>query len=421
MAGFRTALRRVRVAVEPNGSAAIDRTGAMSISDFVDLRVNTAEWAPTEEVLEDEAVVQRLHQRRQVHRGFRGGTLNLSGYIVPIATELASAVVPAPDALSKVLSTLLGEGLVVDGGDVVQAAPSPTSTVFTVGDGSLFERGTWIGVETSSSSERFEPALVANVSGDEITLAWALSFAPVTAAKVVNFESYVPTQGLPSATKSLQLLGEGEGRDHSIYLAMGCQGPLSIEWTLGQLPTWSAQLSAMTFLRDAEMAASPGIGSADLAVATMPGGTPVPATTGAVILSPISGTLRTLPDISECTWSLGVTWQAETSYNGVQGKAQQVMVRGERATCSMLVRAVDESWITAWEAGTKYRVASYAGNRGAGMIAMAFGTAELVAMPVLESPNGIDYWRLMWGALENEDAGTQDTDASRAPFVIGRG
>ena len=409
------------MSVEPNGFAAIDRTGAMTISDFGDLRVNTAEWAPTEEVIEDEAVVQRLHQRRQVRKGFRGGSLNLSGYIVPLLAELNSGATPAEDTFSKTLSTLLGEGIDSAAGDAVEAAPSPTTTTFTVADGTRFSPGTWIAVETTASSERFEPVLIKSISTNAITLAWALSFTPVSTAKVLNFESYFPTQGLPSATKSLQILGEGEGRDHSIYVAMGCQGPLSIEWTLGQIPTWSAQLTAMTYLLDSELEASPAISAADLASATMPGGTPVPITSGAVILSPISGTLRTLPDISECTWSLGVSWQPEASYNGVEGKAQMVMVRGERNTCSMLVRASDESWLTAWNAGTKHRVAAYAGNTGAGMVAMAFGTAELVQRPVLESPNGIDYWRLVWGALENEDVSPATSDAARAPFVIGRG
>jgi hypothetical protein len=409
------------VAVELNGLAAIDLTGPMNIGDFADLRVNTAEWAPTEEVLEDEAVVQRLHQRRQVKKGFRGGTLNLGGYLVPLAAELNSSATPTADSLSKTLSTLLGEGLVSAAGDAVQAAPSPTASTFTVADGSRFTPGAWIAVETSATSERFEPVLVKGVSTNAITLAWELSFTPVTNAKVLNFESYGPTQGLPSATKSLQVLGEGEGRDHSIYLAMGCQGPLSIEWTLGQLPTWSAQLAAMTFLTDTELAASPAISDAALAVGITPGGTPVPVTDGAIILSPISGALRTLPDIAECTWSLGVTWQAEPSYNGVEGKAQMVMVRGERNTCSMLVRAVDESWLSAWNAGTKYRIAAYAGNTGGGMVAMAFGTAELVQRPVLESPNGIDYWRLVWGALENQDVNSTTDEISVAPFVIGRG
>lgn len=419
MAGFRTALRRVRVYIEPNGSAAIDHTG--TIGDFADLRVNTAEWAPTEETLEDEAVVQRLHQRRQVKKGFRGGSLNMSGYLVPLAAELNSSATPDSDSLGDVLSTMLGEGLVSAAGDTVQAAPSPTTTTFTVSDGTRFTPGTWIAVETTATSERFEPVLVKGVSTNAITLAWALSFTPVSTAKVLNFESYGLTQGLPSATKSIQVLGEGEGRDHSIYLAMGCQGPLSIDWTLGQLPTWSAQLTAMSYLLDSEMAASPAISAASLAVGIMPGGAPVPVTDGAVILSPTSGTLRTLPDIAECTWSLGVSWQAEPSYNGVEGKAQMVMVRGERNTCSMLVRASDESWLTAWSAGTKYRVAAYAGNTGAGMIAMAFGTAELVQRPVLESPNGIDYWRLVWGALENSDVDSTSDEISVAPFVIGRG
>jgi hypothetical protein len=417
MAGFRSVLRRARVIIEANGSAGVESAESMSIFD--DLRFTSAVATGAEESLPDESAVQSLHQRRQVQQGLRSGTCEISGILVPPATVANSTYVSAPDALTDVLRCTLGmstsDALIA--GSAVVASPSPTSTTFSVtpAQGGRLLAGQWCAVETGAGTNLYEPVLIKTRSTDAITLCWALSFTPATAAKVLNFEQFYLTQGLPSATESLQLYVQGEDT-YAAHLMLGCQGPLSLDWTNGQLPTWSLSLSAMSFLTESEMANPDGT----LSQATMPGGTPIPVN-GAVILSPISGTLRTLPICPEIKWALGSAWQSEPSYNGVEGKAQMVMVRGDQATCSMLVRAADRSWDAIWEAGTKYRIAQYAGNTGAGMLAMAFPTAELIARPVLESPNGIDYWRLTWGALMNEDSGGAVTDAGRAPFIFGRG
>lgn len=415
MAGFRTALKSVSVYEEPNGSAAVENTSVAS--NFAPVRFTSATATGAEEALPDETAVQSLHQRRQVRKGFRSGTIEISGQIVPLATGLTSGAAPSPDALSTILDTTLGGGASAAAGSAVASSPSPSTTGFTVtaGHGSRFTRGTWVAVETSAGSNVYEANIVKGVSTDALTFSWAFSFTPASTAKVINSESFVLTQGLPSTTKSLQFYVRGEN-SLSNHLMLGCQGPLQVEWALGQFPTWSLSASAMSFLTESEMVDAQGA----VASVSMPGGSPVPVTTGAVILSPISGTLRTRPIVSEIKWSLGSTWQAEPSYNGIQGKAQQVMVRGEQATCSMLVRAEDRAWDAVWTAGTKYRIAQHAGNTAGGMVAIAFGTAELIARPVLESPNGIDYWRLTWGALMNEDAGAQTIESARSPFVIGR-
>lgn len=415
MAG-RTPLKRVRVSVEPNGSYALDRTG--TIGNFYDVRFNSASLQKPRQVLPDESTVQRLRKRRQVFKGFKSATLDLSGYLTPLAVELASGATPVQDGVSYMLESMLGVGRSADQGDAVAASPSPTTTVFTVTDGTSFAAGQLVLVETTASSEVYELNKIKAISTNALTFCWAFSFTPASTAKVLNMENFYPTQFLPSVTTSLQFLIEGEDRD-SIWAALGCQAPLALEWPLGGMPTWSGSFMGATWIHDDELGTPQG-GSALAAATTTNWGTPVPVTSGSVVLSAISGTARTLPTVAEVALNLGLSWTPYDSYNGVEGKAAMVGVRGEQATCTMLVLSDSEEWEDAFANGTKYRIAQQAGNLGAGSVAWCMPTVELIAEPVIEDRNGIEWRRLTFGALENEDV-TGSTDLALADFVIGRG
>ena len=259
---------------------------------------------------------------------------------------------------------------------------------------------------------------MASVSTDAITFAWAFSFTPVSTARVLNSDMVFPGTVAPDAATSLQFLVEGEDRD-LIWLARGCQGPLSLEWQLGALPMWSSQFQAATWTHDDDIATPQG-GSA-LAVATMPGGTPVPVTAGNLVLAPTGGTTRVTPTVAEVAVNLGLSWQAVDSYNGPEGIAQYALTRGERATCSMLILADDESWSDIYAAGTTYRMACQAGVSGGGLLGLEMPMMELISEPTLEDRNGLSWWRLQWGALEDTTSTDQATDIRRAIWRLARG
>lgn len=407
----RTPLQRVRVGVEPAGSFAVDLTD--TIGDLTDLRFNSAVLSRTTTVLQDEAVVQALHQRRVIHRGFKGATLDISGDLVPLSAAYDADATPAQDLLSKVLESMCATTATRAAGSTVEASPSPTTTGFSVaaGHGSRVESFRPVLVETTATSERYELNAIADggVSTDALTFASAFSFTPASGAKVLNCELITPGTLAVASQTSLQFLVEGEDRD-MIWLALGAQGPLAIEWPLGGHVRWSSQFMAANWLHDDEISTPQGGGA--LAVATLTGGTPVVANAGSIVLAPTGATTRVTPTIAELTMNLGMSWQPVDSFNGTQGKAQMAFVRGEQPTVSCLVLADDEGYVDAFAAGTTYRLLAQAGNTGAGTVGMYWPTLELIAEPTIEDRNGLAWWRLQFGAVVSS--------ASVSPWYLAR-
>lgn len=412
----RTPLQRVRVGLEANGVYAIDLTD--TIGDLTDVRFSSATLVRSDEVLQSGAVVQRMHQRRAIRHGFKRATIDMSGDLVPLAAELSSGATPGTDSLATMLGAMLGGRAGSNAGSAIAGSGASTTVLpVTGGHGTRFPAGQLIVVETTASSERFELARVASVSTDNVTLAWALSFTPADTAKVLNSDMVFFGDVLPSAATYLQFLVEGEDRD-DIYLAMGAQGALALEWPLGGLPMWSSQFQASKWMHDDELTTPQG--GAALAIATLPGGSPVPITAGSIVLAPSGGTTRVLPTIAEIAFTLGVSWQPVDSYNGVEGRAQMAFVRGEQPQCTMLVLADNESWSDVYAAGTTYRIACQAGNLGAGTVAIEYPLVELIAEPTKEDKNGLSYWRLTWGAFEDSTSTDQTTEVRRSPVRIAR-
>lgn len=404
----RFALQRVRVSVEPAGSFGVDRTG--TIANFADLRFNIATLAPNTTIVNDEAVRQRLHQHRIKQHGFRRGTLDISGDLVPLGTAYAPGSTPAQDTLSKVLESMLACTAIRGAGGTVQASPSPTTTGFSValGEGAEFTQGTMILVETASSSGLYELTAIDTISTDAITLDVALSFTPAAGCKVLNAETvYLGTAAVGSQT-SLQFLVERENRG-DIFALMGCQGPLSIEWPLGGRPRWSAQLQGAERVHDDELGTPQG-GSA-LAAATLTGGTPVLCTAGGIVLTPYSGTTRTLPTIAEIAFNIGAAWTMVDSYNGVEGWAQPVFTPGEQPTVNTTVLASAEEWFDAFHARTQYKLLAQAGNTPAGAVGIFCPQLELIAEPVEIDRGGVTHTQLVFGAVGDGDV---------SPFSIAR-
>lgn len=392
----RTALRRVRVSVEPAGSFGQDRTG--TIGNFTDLRFNSATLAKAQAVVADEAMVQRLHHRRPGHHGFKSATIDVAGDLVPLGTAYAPGSTPTQDTLSKVLESMLATTAQRGDGGTVQASPSPTTTNFSLdtGEGAEFAEGQLIAVETAAGSNVYALSFIESKSTDAITLGIALPAAPASGCKVLNCERVGLGDAAVNAQTSLQFLVEGENRG-DIFLALGAQGPLAIEWPLGGLVRWSSQYQVASWLHDDEMATPQG--GSPIAAATLTGGTPVVCAAGGVVLSAEGGTVRTLPTVAEIAMTLGASWQPVDSLNGgdTGGKAQWAFVRGEQPTVTMLVLASAEEYLDAFAARTQYRILTQAGNRAAGMVATLWRDMELIAVPTEEDRGGLQWTRLSFG------------------------
>jgi hypothetical protein len=414
----RSVLKRVRVGIEPNPAAyGVDLTD--TIADLFDLRVSLFEMTPDETAIQDNTLVQRIHQARPNQWGFSPVSGSIEAPLCSTDEILTSGVTATKDSTSKVLEAILG-GYRTGEGSTVEAAPSPTATGFTVatGDGAEFIPGTIIGVETSAGSDRYVVAKVKTRSTDALTLATALPFTPASGAKVINAQLLYMAQIAPASSTSLQFLEEGEDRS-IIRLALGCYATsFGLTWPLGESAMWSASFTGADWLEDSELGTSQG--GAALAVATYDGSNQIPVVNGSVVLTPISGTTRNTPTISDIQVNPGVAWQSSPSYNGVGGIAQAVQVQGERKTITMLVDYDDTSWSTVRANGTKYQMIAQAGTVGGSILVLEVGTMVLDAEPKRETVNGSDRWRLVWAVLEDENCDDGGTDLERAPIRVGR-
>jgi hypothetical protein len=411
----RHALGRLRVYVEPAGSYAVDHAG--TIGDFADLRFTQAELVPGVAVLPDESVVQRVHQRRLAQFGFKNVAVNFAAPLCSTGVAYDSAASPAKDSTSKVIEALIG-GYAAAAGSAVASGASATGVSVTAAQGARFPAGYLAAIESGSGTGRIGSIVkIKTRSTDALVFASAAHGTPAVGAKVYNAQQLYPASILPSVATSLQMIREGEDRD-LIWNAMGLQGALTLEWPIGGFATYGAQLAGAKWLHDDDIGTPQG--GAALAVQTLDGSSPIPITDGSIVLSPISGTLRTLPTIMEMTITTGYTWQPVPSYNGVEGTAQMALVRGAQPVVSMLVLADDESWTDVREAKTKYRMVAQAGNVPGSTLGLEVGTMHLIAEPTMEERNGLTCWRLTWGVLEDEDCGTASTDQERAFLRIGR-
>jgi hypothetical protein len=413
MAG-RSALKRLRVYVEPNGSYSVDGSG--TIANFGDLRFDSCNLTRTVDVLPDNTVQQRIHKRMLQQFGFKRWTMDFSGALVSTNEALTNGVTATKDTLSKVLEAMVG-GYNAGQGSIAASGISATGLTVDAGDGAQFIPGTIMGVETSTA-DRYTPAKIKTRSTDAVTFATSVGFSAASNAKLLNSQLIYPAAVLPSAATSLQFLYECEDRDN-IWLAMGGQGTLGISWPLGGEAMWSCQFSGGKWLHDDDIA-TPLTTSSTLTAATFTGSAPIPVVAGSAVLTPISGTTRTLPTIDEIQLNTGISWQIVPSHNGVEGIAQMSFVRGEQPTLTMKVRGDDETWTDVRNDQTKYQFIAQAGNIAGRMLVLECGTMQLIAEPVMEEKNGEDWWSLTWGLLEDENCDDAGSDLERAPWRLAR-
>lgn len=414
----RTGLQRVRAYVEPNGSYGIDGTGTMA--SFFDLRFNKAALERGVEALPDMSVVQRMHQRRLTKFGFQRPALDLEGPLVSTGQELNASTTATKDALSKVFEAMVGGyvcGNSSTSGSAVASGGTTTGATVTTSHGGRFHPGTLVGVETGSGTGLFNVVRIATVSSDALTWTPALPASAATGAKVIQAQQIYPNDLNPSVATWLQFLLEGEDRD-DIWLARGMQGPLSIAWALGQNAMWSSKLAGAAWSHDDDIATPQG--GAALALATLDGSGPIPIKSGSAVLSPASGTLRTLPIVDDIELNIAGNWQPVPSHNGVEGIAEMAFTRAEQPTVSLAVRLEDEGWTDIRIAETYYRLLLQAGNVGGRMLAFEAPKMQLIGEPEDIEKNGLRWQKLTFALHEDDGSTDQTTALRRAPWRLGR-
>ena len=136
--------------------------------------------------------------------------------------------------------------------DTVQASPAPTTTTFSVADGSKYAEGQTIAVLIGSS---YEAARIKTISSNAITLHSHLSAAPAATATVYAGFTIFPTQQPQISSLSMQVQGEDTDGTHfyaTRILGMQPSG-LKLAWTAKDFLTASLDFMVADFNRDTEI------------------------------------------------------------------------------------------------------------------------------------------------------------------------
>jgi hypothetical protein len=141
-----------------------------------------------------------------------------------------------------VAKAMLG-GEVVHAGSLVESAPTPTTTTFSVTatQGARFTVGQTVMVETSNGMEW---SIISAIATDAITLAIALTAAPATGAKVLNmFNWYLDPANVTSFALRHALAGDSAHQ----YQARGCFGEMEFAFEQNQLLRYIATAQCATW------------------------------------------------------------------------------------------------------------------------------------------------------------------------------
>lgn len=407
---------RLRASIESTFGA--DRTG--TIGNFYDIRSMAMQMPePAVAQLADERLRQKVWEQPLNVQGFRSAAFDVKGHLTSHGLTLTNGVANTKDALSKVLEVLAG-GYVGSTGTLVASGASTTGFVVTGGEGATagIDPGVLAPVETALASGIYTVGQVSTRSTDTLAFTNAFGFTPAVGAKVLGAQLIYPTS---APTGSLQWLFDSYERTNILAL-LGCQGDLKVEWTLGQLITWSSSQKAASFFYDAEIA-TPQSGAA-LGVTnavSYDGSAPIPATAGSIVFAPSGGTLRTLPSVSKLEFTLGLKWVQVDSFNAMStmGIGAWVLVP-DAVTGTIQVPRDSLTYQAARDAQTPYRILAQAGNTPGKMLAMSFPDIQITSVKPVDR-NGLQYSDIGWTALMNAHATDQSTDVRAAPWYLMRG
>ncbi len=254
-------------------------------------------------------------------------------------------------------------------------------------------------------------------STDTLAFQHQFGFTPAVGAKVLGAQLIFPTSA-PSG--SLQWLFDSYQRD-AIINAIGCQGDLKIEWTLGQLVMWSSSMKAASWIYDANLSTPQGgAGLGVITAVSYGGGLPIPATAGSIVISPTGGTLRTLPQVTKLEFDLGLTKVPLDSFNAMDtgGIAGYSLVPGP-VTGTFQVPRDSIVYETARDNGTGYRIFAQAGNTPGNMLCIAFPNVRITGVKPVDK-GGLQYVDVTWLAGMNEGSTDQSSDQRAAPWYLAR-
>ena len=407
-------VQRIRYGVESTFGA--DLTSDVA-SNFHDIRHKPTRFKPGDLMEADSTVRQSFYDQRNDVRGPARASISVECYFVPSDEAITNAVSPTESTQTRLMGAILGGKSAEDSGSAVAASPSPTTTGFSVGSGhgSNFSEGQIASVVISGVSY---PFVVTDVSTDALTVWPALPSAPSSTA-VVHNSQYVYLD--ETNESSLQWLTETAIDRGNLWLLKGCQGDLQFDLQRNGTLGFTTNQNVAEYVHDDEITTPQG-GSA-IGFATYDA-EPIWGTEGGVILTPTSGSTRTLVRCVEFSLSLGgPKWIEAGDYAGTEGLGQWVQdIPRIMVELTILKNGSDGTWELyhdAFRAETDYGVLWWVGTAAGSGLAISAPTCQIAAPPEpVVWQNGIEAIKLSLLVKRNTKTGATTTALQRSPVVI---
>ncbi len=412
----RTKIGRLRVIQEPTSFGG---DVSASVASMGDLRImgGTVPATVDPEMLADERTVQNIHEHPPDVVGFRKGDgLQVKGYIPGSGQTLNAAATPTKTTLLKMLERIVG-GYQVAAGSAYASGASATGATVTSTQGSRFPVGTLAAIESASGSGLFCMRKISSQATD--ALGWSIAtglganaFTIATGCRVLNSFMIYPTNNPNTSGLHLAFLSESEDRYQNWWFT-GCNASaFGIEWPLGKDIMWSATMMAARRWLDSEVATPLGTGGS-ISTGTYDDGSRVVATAGSIWLTPYGGTTLAAPPVYELSINLGIKWQSDDAFNGIEGRTGYSFIP-DQATVTITTDFA-RAYETARDASTYYQMLAQAGATAGNMVAFEAPRMQLVgAKPV--DKGGLRRHQLTFKLLQDT---VGSTELAIAPWRMG--
>jgi hypothetical protein len=250
---------------------------------------------------------------------------------------------------------------------------------------------------------------VEGVSTDTVTLKHAFSGTPSVGNAIYGgITYYLSTKASPT---SLQFLVEGQEAD-DFWCLMGCM-PKSATFDL----TWG-QIPSVTY--EFDVAEWDYIGSGSLAGQTYASFNPLAYNSGELLVQTVGTATRSILSHRSIDWSNTLTYTAQLSPEGVQGKIKYIQAHTP-PVCTVKVGTYyeDQSHYTDRSSRNKKHVALQMGMSSSGGVLMTAPTSQVVDIsPPGDGGDGLTGSDVTYAAMLDEDTGAQTTEILRSAWRL---
>lgn len=358
----------------------------------------------TDAVIENQTMQSHLVNREADVLGYKTCQSQMMFDARALGARIADGDTPTRPWQGVPLFGLLG-GESLHAGSTVASGSSATVVKVASGDGALFAVGDGILVTVAGVNEF---ALIKSISGDDLTLAFALSGIPSNGAGVFSCASYFPKD---QHSESLTFQHARAQNPNSQWTHNACTGALTIETPRAGMMGFGINLRGGNWVGPSAQSIVVDEGSQTMSA-------PVAHVRNFQVLQPLATTTRTHTPFESISVSVETGMQHVEDVGGSLEGLVAVMRTSFGATADITVRH-DAAWRSGWSPSTVYQLVDcvYTGSgTGRGCVAIVmFGTlSETPGYQAGSNDRGVT--TLKFRSIGGQLNPSVSTDQARAPF-----